>query len=243
MHRPDDLELEDDRRSGSEVSSGSGLLRADPKTSVAVSGGERKEEDPARPLTMTETLDMIQANFQRLEGTRREFVLTVALIVLGGTGVWALLTVLIPWSGGILQSVQDVLALSVSWPTLPAADDSRVSNATDIRVAMWVGAPLVLGVFWFTAGYHLDRTSRRAFRPTDPIGIRHSSSYTLIAVTVVFPLILLGLAGSAWGVFALVNWASLRDAWGTVVALVVLLGLFSGFVRLANEVLDRRLTR
>ena len=205
---------------------------------------QRKQEDPDRPLTMSETFDMIRANLERIEGTRREVAVTLALILFGGAGVWVLLTIAIPWSGGILQSAQDVLALSVSWSTLPAPDDPRVAVSTDVRVAMWVGSPLVLGVFWFTAGYHLDRASRRAFRSVDSTGTPHSSNgYTVIAVTVVFPLILLGLAGSAWGVFALVSWAALRDAWGTLVVLVALLGCFSGVVRLANEVLDRRVNR
>ena len=114
-------------RPDSESSPRSGSPVADPKTSVVISGGGRKDEDPDRPLTMTETFDMIRANFERIEGTRREFILTVALVVLGGAGVWVLLTLVIPWSGGILQSIQDVLALRVPWPTLPPADDSRVS--------------------------------------------------------------------------------------------------------------------
>jgi len=236
--------LEASSRSDPEPDVGSSSSAADQKASPVTSHAQRKQEDPDRPLTMSETFDMIRANLERVEGTRREVAVTLALILFGGVGVWALLTAAIPWSGGILQSVQDVLALSASWPTLPAPDDPRVAVSTDVRVAMWVGSPLVLGVFWFTAGYHLDRASRRAFRPVGPTGTRHSSTgYTLIAVAVVFPLILLGLVGSAWGVFALVSWAALRDAWGAIALLATLLGCFSGVVRLANEVLDRRVKR
>ena len=235
--------LEASSSSGSEPDVGSSSVADDQTFSSGMPGAPSKEEDSDRPLTLSETFDVIRANLERIEGTRREVAVTLALILFGGAVVWAVLTTVIPWSGGILQSIQDVLTLSAPWSTLPAPDDPRVAVSTDVRVAMWVGSPLVFGVFWFTAGYHLDRASRRAFLRAGPAGVRDSSSssgYTLIAVTVVFPLILLGLAGSAWGVFALVSWASLRDAWGALAVLVFLMGCFSGVVRLANEVLDRR---
>ena len=196
--------------------------------------------DTDRPLTMRETLDMIHAYLERIEGTKREMALT-ALVAVGISFLAVLcLSVLLPWSDGILGSVQAILALDVSWPPVPAPDDPRVAGADGVKAAAWVGAPLVLGVFWFAAAYHLDRAGRRAFRVREPSTVRHSAGYTVMAISVVFPLIVLGLAASAWGIFALVNWVAPHGTWGSAGALVGLLALFACTVRLSNFLLDRR---
>ena len=194
----------------------------------------------SRPLTMRETLDMIQAYMQRIEGTKREAGLTTLAVVCTGILVLLCLSVVLPWPDGILGSVQAILSLDVTWPPVPAPDDPRVAGANGVKVAAWVGAPLVLGVFWFAAAYHLDRAGRRAFQARELSTVRHSTGYTVIAIAVVFPLIVLGLAASAWGGFALVSWAAPRDAWGDAGALVGLLALFACTVRLSNFLLDRR---
>ncbi len=196
--------------------------------------------DTDRPLTMRETLDMIQAYLQRIEGTKRELVLTALVAVCTSFLALLCLSVVLPWSDGVLGSVQAILALDVSWPPVPAPDDPRVARADGVKAAAWVGAPLVLGVFWFAAAYHLDRAGRRAFRVREPSTVRHSTGYTVMAIGVVFPLIVLGLAASAWGIFALVNWVAPRGAWGSAGALVGLLALFACTVRLSNLLLDRR---
>ena len=196
--------------------------------------------DPYRPLTLAETLDMIQNRLRRLEGTWQGTALTILGVVLMGAATWGLLSVAVPWSGGIVESVQAAIALDVGWPAIPAPDDPRVHRSTSLVAAAWVGAPLVLGVFWFTAAYHLDRTSRRAFRAEDGGLVRQTAGYSVIAIGVIFPLIILGLVGSAWGVFALITWAAAGEAWGTAGTLVGLLAIFAGAVRAANAVLDRR---
>ena len=71
-------------------------------------------------------------------------------------------------------------------------------------------------------------------------GVRHSTGYTAIAVLLVFPLIVLGLASGAWGVFMLGTWAITFNAWGPAATLLALLAIFGLVVRLANAALDRR---
>ncbi|MDE2903848.1 MAG: hypothetical protein OXP73_12580 [Chloroflexota bacterium] len=196
--------------------------------------------DPYRPLTLAETLDMIQDRLRRIEGTWQGTALTILGVALMGAVTWGLVSVAVPWSGGIVESVQAAITLDVGWPAIPAPDDPRVHRSTSLVAAAWVGAPLVLGVFWFTAAYHLDRTSRRAFWVVDGGLVRQTAGYTVVAIGVIFPLIILGLVGSAWGVFALITWAAAGEAWGTVGTLVGLLAVFAGAVRAANAVLDRR---
>lgn len=220
---------------GSEIAeaAGSTSTRADGPVSTAPA-------DPYRPLTLQETLDMIQDRLRRMEGTWRGAALTVLGVALMCALTWGLISVAVPWSGGIVESVQAALTLDVAWPAIPAPDDPRVSQSTSLVAAAWVGAPLILGVFWFTAAYHLDRASRRAFRVSDAGLVRQTAGYTVMAIGVIFPLIILGLVGSAWGVFALITWAAAGEAWGTAGTLVALLAVFAGAVRAANAVLDRR---
>ena len=197
-------------------------------------------EDPYQPLTLRETLDMVQDQLRRMDGTWRGTGLTILGVALMGALTWGLLSVAVPWSGGIVESVQAALALDMAWPPIPAPDDPRVDRSTSLVAAAWVGAPLILGVFWFTAAYHLDRTSRRAFRVVDAGLVRQTAGYTVMAIGVIFPLIILGLVGSAWGVFALLTWAAAGEAWAAAGTLVGLLVAFAGVVRAANAVLDRR---
>ena len=156
---------------------------------------------------------MIQDRLRRLEGTWQGAALTILGVALMGAFTWGLVSVAVPWSGGIVESVQAAITLDVGWPAIPAPDDPRVHRSTSLVAAAWVGAPLVLGVFWFTAAYHLDRTSRRTFRAVDGGLVRQTAGYTVIAIGVIFPLIILGLIGSAWGVFALITWAAAGEAW------------------------------
>ncbi|MCY3959322.1 MAG: hypothetical protein OXG65_13650 [Chloroflexi bacterium] len=196
--------------------------------------------DPYRPLTLRETLDMVQDRLRRLEGTWRGTGLTILGVAVMGALTWGLISVAVPWSGGIVESVQATLTLDVAWPAIPAPDDPRVERSTSLVAAAWVGSPLILGVFWFAAAYHLDRTSRRAFRVVEDGLVRQTTGYTVMAIGVIFPLIILGLAGSAWGAFALLTWAAAGEAWGAAGTLLGLLAVFAGAVRGANAVLDRR---
>jgi len=229
------------RARGSEVDQNrDGDERAGLKSAPVEAPGSTASADPYRPLTMQETLDLIQDRLRRMEGTWRGTGLTILGVAVMGALTWGLISVAVPWSGGIVKSVQAALTLDLGWPAIPAPDDPRVDRSTDLVAAAWVGAPLILGVFWFAAAYHLDRTSRRAFRVVEGGLVRQTVGYTVIAIGVIFPLIILGLVGSAWGVFALLTWAAAGEAWGTAATLIALLAGFAGVVRAANAVLDRR---
>ena len=218
-----------------DVGEGAGSMPASDEAPGSVASA-----DPYRPLTLRETLELMQDHLRRLEGTWRGTGLTILGVVVMGALTWGLISVAVPWSGGIVESVQATLTLDVGWPAIPAPDDPRVHGSTSLVAAAWVGAPLVLGVFWFTAAYHLDRAGRRAFRVVDDGLERQTVGYTVMAIGVIFPLIILGLVGSAWGVFALITWAAEGEAWGTAGTLVALLVAFAVVVRAANAVLDRR---
>ena len=193
--------------------------------------------DPERPLTLRETWD----DFARwLSRTRWRRPIAAGALVITGALAWAVISVIVPWPEGILGTVQRVLAMDVGWSPLPIPDDPRLAADLSLVTAAWVGAPLVLSAFWFAAAYHLDRESRRAFGVSRIPGVRHSTGYTAMAVLLVFPLIVLGLASGAWGVFMLGTWAITFSAWGPAGTLLVLLAIFGLVVRLANATLDRR---
>ena len=196
-----------------------------------------------RPLTLRETLEEIAAWRRRLRVPWGNRWFAAAALVLIGLALWLVLLRVVPWQGGPMGSLEAVLALDAPWAPIPAPDDPRTASSTGLGTAAWVSAPLVIAAFWFTAAYHLDRTSRRTFRVSDIPGVRHSRGYTLIAIGAVFPLILLGLISGAWGVFALLSWAAASQAWASVIGLLALLLAFAGVVRLANLILDRRAAR
>ena len=193
--------------------------------------------DADRPLTLRETWD----DFARWMGrTRWQRPIAAATLVVAGALTWAIVSVVVPWPEGILGTVQRVLAMDVGWAPLPTPDDPRLGADLSVVMAAWVGAPLVVSAFWFAAAYHLDRESRRTFGVSRIPGVRHSTGYTAIAVLLVFPLIVLGLASGAWGVFMLGTWAITFNAWGPAATLLALLAIFGLVVRLANAALDRR---
>ncbi len=193
--------------------------------------------DADRPLTLRETWDDFASWMGR---TRWQRPIAAAALVVAGALTWAIVSVVVPWPEGILGTVQRVLAMDVGWAPLPTPDDPRLAADLSVVMAAWVGAPLVVSAFWFAAAYHLDRESRRTFGVSSIPGVRHSTGYTAIAVLLVFPLIVLGLASGAWGVFMLGTWAITFNAWGPAATLLALLAIFGLVVRLANAALDRR---
>lgn len=193
--------------------------------------------DSNRPLTLRETWE----DFARwMERTRWQRPIAALALIVAGAVTWAIVSVVVPWPEGILGTVQRVLAMDVGWQPLPVPDDPRLAGDLSLVMAAWVGAPLVVSAFWFAAAYHLDRESRRTFGVSRIPGVRHSTGYTAIAILLVFPLIVLGLASGAWGVFMLGTWAITFGAWGPAGTLLGLLAIFGLVVRLANAALDRR---
>ena len=193
-----------------------------------------------RPLTFDETLDALRLWYARIRGSRIERALASLILLVAGALAWLVISLVVPWSGGIAGSVAGVLALNLPWTPLPGPDDPAVLRDTGLATAAWVGAPLVIGAFWFVAAYHLDRASRRTYRVSEIPGVRHSTGYAAMAIVGVFPLIIAGLISTAWGVFALVSWAAAAQAWGSVVGLLALLLAFAAAVRVANGILDHR---
>lgn len=199
-----------------------------------------RETSDERPLTLTETFTLIRGWYAKLRGTWREWLLGGAVLLAAAALAWTVLLLAIPWAGGIVATVQGLLALDLPWPSVPPPDDPSVGRELGIGTAARVAAPLVMATFWLVAAYHLDQSGRRVFGASDVPGVRHPVGYTLMAAVVVFPLILLGLTSGAWGIFALIAWASAYDVWGTALGLLALLLGFAALVRLANAVLERR---
>lgn len=193
--------------------------------------------DPDRPLTLAETWSDFAGWLHR---TRWQRPIAAAALLIAGALAWAVVSAVVPWPEGIPGTVQQVLAMDIGWAPLPIPDDPRLAADLSLMTAAWVGAPLVVSAFWFAAAYHLDRESRRAFGASRIPGVRHSIGYTAMAVLLVFPLMVLGLASGAWGVFMLGTWAIAFSAWGPAGFLVGLLAIFGLVVRLANAALDRR---
>ena len=208
---------------------GSGTTETSPPTDAP--------RDPDRPLTLEETWSDFSGWLDR---TRWQRPIAAVALVVAGALAWAVISVIVPWPEGIPGTVQRVLAMDVGWAPLPIPDDPRLGADLSLMTAAWVGAPLVVSAFWFAAAYHLDRESRRAFGVSRIPGVRHSTGYTAMAVLLVFPLMVLGLASGAWGVFMLGTWALAFGAWGPAGFLVGLLAIFGLVVRLANAALDRR---
>ena len=193
--------------------------------------------DLDRPLTLEETWNDFAGWLHR---TRWQRPIAAVALVVAGALTWAIVSAIVPWPEGIPGTVQRVLAMDVGWAPLPIPDDPRLAADLSLMTAAWVGAPLILSAFWFAAAYHLDRESRRAFGVSRIPGVRHSTGYTAMAVLLVFPLMVLGLASGAWGVFMLGTWAIAFGAWGPAGFLIALLAIFGLVVRLANAALDRR---
>ena len=212
------------------------LTEAGPGTNEA-SRPTASSRDQDRPLTLRETWVDFAGWLGR---TRWQRPIAAVALAAAGALAWAAVSLVVPWPDGIPGTVQQVLAMDVGWTSLPVPDDPRLASDLSLLAAAWVGAPLVVSAFWFAAAYHLDRESRRAFGVSRIPGVRHSTGYTAMAVLLVFPLIVLGLASGAWGVFMLGTWAITFGAWGPAGTLLGLLAIFGLVVRVANAALDRR---
>ena len=228
---PDAQRLGDLHPAKTVLEDGDGLDAHGPGYSVAHEQGA---------LTLRETWDELKERLAGVRGTRWERPIAAVAMVTSGFLALIVVSGVVPWSGGILETAQRVAAMDVDWVPIPAPDDPRLASDRSLAAATWVGAPLVLSVFWLTAAYHLDRSARRAFGISRIPGVRHSIGYTAIAVLVVFPLIVLGLASGAWGLFSLGTWAVTFETWGVAATLVGVLAVFVVVVRLGNAALDRR---
>lgn len=129
--------------------------------------------------------------------------------------------------------MRQVLALEAPFRAIPTPDSAVVSEVS-LKSAALVGAPLVLAVFWFAGAYQLDRAARRTFQFDETLDSRYPGGYVLIAIVCVFPLMVAGVIGAAWGGVSLVSWANQHESWGPVVALLALVVGFGVIVWLVD---------
>ncbi len=133
--------------------------------------------------------------------------------------------------GGANSLFERLVALDAPFPPVPGADDPVVVASIDLRAAARVAAPLVLAVVWLMGGYQIDRAARRALRVGGPPGTRLPFSYGVAAVGCVFPLLIFGIAGLAWGGINLAVWTIRHQAWGPTGTLLALLAAFALLIR------------
>ena len=161
---------------------------------------------------------------------------------LAGVAVWGAAVFLL-WRVGAAFLEGDfmmrVLALDAPFLPVPAPDSPFVAEAS-LKSAAFVGAPLALAVLWFSGAYQIDRTARRTFGFDETRDAQYPPGYVITAVLSVFPLLVLGVIGSAWGGVALATWAITHESWGPVVGLLALLGAFSLGLWLLDRGFERR---
>ena len=133
--------------------------------------------------------------------------------------------------GGVNSLFDRLVSLDAPFPPIPGPDDPVVVASIDLRAAARVGAPLVLAVVWLMGGYQIDRAARRAMRVGGPPGTRMPFSYGIAAVGCVFPLLIFGIAGLAWGGINLAVWTIRHQAWGPTGTLLASLAALALLIR------------
>ena len=161
---------------------------------------------------------------------------------MAGAAIWVV-ALLILWRAGSAflegEFMRAVLALEAPFLPVPAPDSTVVAEAS-LKSAALVGAPLVLAVLWFAGAYQIDRTARRTFGFVESVDSRYPAGYVITAILSVFPLLVFGVIGAAWGGVGLVTWAITHESWGSVIALLALLGAFSLGMWLLDTGFERR---
>ena len=163
------------------------------------------------------------------------------LYYLMGAAVW-ILVLFVLWriGSGFVGSdfMKQVLSLSAPFSPIPAPDSAVVSDP-GLKSALLVGAPLVLAVFWFAGAYQIDRTARKTFEFDESLDSGYPVGYAITAVLSVFPLLVFGVIGTAWGAVMLTTWAIGYGSWGSVIVLGALLSVFCFLLWLVNTSVDR----
>lgn len=158
-----------------------------------------------------------------------------------GALIW-IVVLFVVWriGSGFIESdfMKQVLSLSAPFSPIPAPDSAVVSDPS-LKSAFLVGAPLVLAVFWFAGAYQIDRTARKTFEFDESLDLGYPMGYVITAMFAVFPLLVFGVVGTAWGAVMLTNWAIGQGSWGSVIVLGALLGVFSFVLWLVNRSVDR----
>jgi len=161
---------------------------------------------------------------------------------LGGAAIWVL-AIFILWRVGSAfldgEFMTRVLALDAPFLPVPAPDSIVVAEVS-LKSAAFVGAPLVLAVLWFAGAYQIDRTARRTFGFDESLDSQYPAGYVITAILSVFPLLVFGVIGAAWGGVALTTWAIGHEGWGSVLALLALLAAFSISLWILDKGFERR---
>lgn len=166
----------------------------------------------------------------------RLFIIAIAIVV-----AFVLLRVLVAGVGGGLSSLIDrLVALDDPFRPVPNPDDPVVLARPNVRAAARVAAPLVLAVIWLMGGYQIDRAARRALRVGGLPGVRIPLGYGAAAIGCVFPLLVFGMAGVAWGGINLGVWTVRNQAWAPAGLLLALLAAFAILIRALVAWQDRR---
>ncbi len=162
----------------------------------------------------------------------------VAAVVVAAFLVWRIAAGLLAGDGGSI--VDRLLSLEDPFSPVVSPDDPVVLASIDLRAALRVAAPLVLAVFWLAGGYQIDRAARRVFGATGTPGSRLPKGYVVSAIGCVFPLIVFGMIGVAWGGINLGLWAIENKAWGPTGVLLALLLAFVVVIRVLVGWQDRQ---
>ncbi len=166
----------------------------------------------------------------------RLFVIVIVVVV----GFFLLRAIVAGLGDGVSPLVDTIRRLVALVPPVPDPDDPVVLASVDLRAAARVAAPLVLAVFWLMGGYQIDRAARRALGVGGSPGTRIPLGYGATAVGCVFPLLVLGMVGVAWGGINLAVWTVRNQAWGPAGLLLALLASFAVLIRALVAWQDRR---
>ena len=157
----------------------------------------------------------------------RLFVIAVVMAI----GFLVVRGVLEGIGSGAMSLFDRVVALDDPFPPVPKPTDPIVIADLGLYAAARVAAPLVLAVLWLMGGYQIDRAARRAFRVGGPPGTRMPLGYGATAVGCVFPLLVFGIVGVAWGGINLAVWAIHNQAWAPAGMLLALITAFAMLIR------------
>jgi hypothetical protein len=161
---------------------------------------------------------------------------------LAGAAIWVV-AIFVLWRVGAAfldgEFMTRVLALDAPFLPVPAPDSIVVAEVS-LKSAAFVGAPLVLAVLWFAGAYQIDRTARRTFGFDESLDSQYPAGYVITAILSVFPLLVFGVIGAAWGGVALATWAIGHEGWGSVLALLALLSIFSISLWILDKGFQRR---
>lgn len=208
-----------------------------------------ESDNPAYSTNLPQTFPPAQASWAVSDDRERQttgilngarFRLSPLSYLVGAT-IWiVVLFVLWRIGSGFIGSdfMKQVLSLSAPFSPIPSPESAVVSDPS-LKSAFLVGAPLVLAVFWFAGAYQIDRTARKTFEFDESLDSGYPMGYVITAVFAVFPLLVFGVVGTAWGAVMLTNWAIGYGSWGSVIVLVALLGVFSFLLWIVNKSVDR----